>query len=101
LSAKLRRSNVDASAGAVEEVAGASSGAANTGAGVRIILRADSGFTWESLLGLLALPLFKDRIAGLLAIDGPSRTASPCVRPRPQPAAGRSYRHQARPDAVF
>jgi hypothetical protein len=51
LSAKLRRSNIDASAGAVEEVARlVSQIRARWPRGVRILLRADSGFAREALM---------------------------------------------------
>jgi hypothetical protein len=50
LAAKLRRSNIDASAGAVEEVARIIGQIRERWPRVRIILRADSGFARESLM---------------------------------------------------
>ena len=50
LAAKLRRSNIDASAGAVEEVARIVSQIRKRWPRVRILLRADSGFARESLM---------------------------------------------------
>jgi hypothetical protein len=78
LCAKLRRSNIDASAGAVDEVARL---VAQIRAGwprVRILLRADSGFAREELMawceqnrvddvfGLARNPRLTDKIAGAL-----------------------------------
>ncbi len=60
LVAKLRRSNIDASAGAVEEVARIVEQIRSRWPRVRIILRADSGFARDALVtlqGLLALSL--------------------------------------------
>ena len=50
LAAKLRRSNIDASAGAVEEVERIVAQTRARWPGVRIILRADSGFAREALM---------------------------------------------------
>jgi DDE family transposase len=50
LAAKLRQSNIDASAGAVEEVAGIVSQIRKRWPRVRILLRADSGFAREALM---------------------------------------------------
>ena len=50
LAAKLRRSNIDASAGAVEEVARIVARIRERWPRVRIILRADSGFAREALM---------------------------------------------------
>jgi hypothetical protein len=50
LSAKLRRSNIDASAGAVEETERIVAQIRQRWPGVRIILRADSGFAREGLM---------------------------------------------------
>jgi DDE family transposase len=50
LCAKLRRSNIDASAGAVEEVAGIIGQIRASWPRVRILLRADSGFARETLM---------------------------------------------------
>src|SRR3569833_4136884 len=50
LAAKLRRSNIDASAGAVEEVARIVRQIRARWPRVRILLRADSGFARESLM---------------------------------------------------
>ncbi len=50
LAAKLRQSNADASAGAVEEVARIVSQIRARWPGVRILLRADSGFAREALM---------------------------------------------------
>jgi hypothetical protein len=50
LAAKLRRSNIDASAGAVEEVAGIVGQIRARWPRVRILLRADSGFAREALM---------------------------------------------------
>ena len=51
LAAKLRRSNIDASAGAVEEVErGSSPRSAPAGRGSKILLRADSGFARDELM---------------------------------------------------
>lgn len=50
LSAKLRRANIDAAAGAVEEVARLVSQIRERWPNVRIILRADSGFAREELM---------------------------------------------------
>jgi hypothetical protein len=47
LAAKLRRSNIDASAGAVEEVARI---VAQRWPRVKVVLRADSGFAREELM---------------------------------------------------
>ena len=60
LAAKLRRSNIDASAGAVEEVGRIVARIRERWPRVRIVLRADSGFARDSLMslqGLLALSL--------------------------------------------
>jgi hypothetical protein len=51
MAAKLRRSNIDASAGAVEEVARIVAHIRTRWPRVRILLRADSGFTREELMG--------------------------------------------------
>ena len=51
LAAKLRRSDIDASAGAVEEVARVVSQIRACWPRVRILLRADSGFAREALMG--------------------------------------------------
>ncbi|TBC88663.1 IS1380 family transposase [Rhizobium ruizarguesonis] len=50
LSAKLRRSNIDASAGAVEEVGRIVKQIRTRWPGVRIVLRADSGFARDELM---------------------------------------------------
>lgn len=50
LAAKLRRSNIDASKGALEEVARVVTQIRQSWPGVRIILRADSGFAREELM---------------------------------------------------
>lgn len=50
LAAKLRRSNIDASAGAVEEVARIVTRIRARWPGTRILLRADSGFAREALM---------------------------------------------------
>jgi len=50
LCAKLRRSNIDASAGAVDEVARIVGQIRQTWPGVRIILRGDSGFARDALM---------------------------------------------------
>jgi Transposase DDE domain group 1 len=50
LAAKLRRSDIDASAGAVEEVAGIVAQIRKRWPRVRILLRADSGFAREALM---------------------------------------------------
>jgi len=50
LAARLRRSNIDASKGAVEEVERVVTRIRQTWPGVRIILRADSGFAREELM---------------------------------------------------
>jgi hypothetical protein len=51
LAAKLRRSNIDASAGAVEEVARLVAHIRTRWPRVRILLRADAGFAREELMG--------------------------------------------------
>ena len=51
LAAKLRRANIDASAGAVDEVARIVRQLRRHWPGVRILLRADSGFAREALMG--------------------------------------------------
>ena len=51
LAARLRRSNIDASAGAVEETAGIVARIRARWPKVKIILRADSGFAREALMG--------------------------------------------------
>src|ERR1700709_648954 len=51
LAAKLRRSNIDAAAGSVEEVARIVSQIRTRWPRVRILLRADSGFCREALMG--------------------------------------------------
>jgi hypothetical protein len=51
LAAKLRRSNIDASAGAVEEVARIVAQIRARWPSTRILLRADSGFARETLMG--------------------------------------------------
>src|SRR5262249_38761928 len=51
LAAKLRPSNIDASAGAVEEVARIAARIRTRWPRVRILLRADSGFAREELMG--------------------------------------------------
>jgi hypothetical protein len=55
LAAKLRPANVDASAGAVEEVARIVGQTRERWPKTRIILRADSGFARESLMSLRGL----------------------------------------------
>ena len=50
LAAKLRRSNLDASAGAVEEVARIVAQIRERWPGVKIVLRADSGFARDTLM---------------------------------------------------
>ena len=79
LAAKLRRSNIDASAGAVEEVERIVSQIRGQWPRVHIILRADSGFAREALMtwcetnkvdyvfGLARNPRLEKRIAGALA----------------------------------
>ena len=78
LAAKLRRSNIDASAGAVDEVARIVAQLRQHWPGVSITLRADSGFARESLMawceanavdylfGLQRNPRLEERIAGEL-----------------------------------
>ena len=80
LAAKLRRSNIDASAGAVEEVERIVGQIRARWPGVRIVLRADSGFAREALmvwceangvdyvLGLARNPRLVGAIAAELAI---------------------------------
>ena len=51
LCAKLRRSNIDASAGAVEEVAHLVGRIRSRWPGVEVLLRGDSGFAREALMG--------------------------------------------------
>jgi len=51
LVAKLRRSNIDASAGAVEEMTRVVGQIRQAWPGTRIVLRADSGFAREALMG--------------------------------------------------
>jgi len=103
LVAKLRRSNIDASAGAMEEVARIVGQIRERWPRVRIILRADSGFARESLMtlqGLLALSLSgigsKASWPSMVRAE-PHRLP---LRPRPQPVARRPHRHRARPVAV-
>ena len=55
LAAKLRRSNIDASKGAVEEVDRIVAQIRSSWPNVRIILRADSGFAREDLMSLAGL----------------------------------------------
>jgi hypothetical protein len=50
LAAKLRRSNIDASAGAVEEVARIVAQIRARWPRVKVVLRADSGFAREELM---------------------------------------------------
>jgi hypothetical protein len=50
LAAELRRSNIDASAGAVEEIARIVAGIRARWPKVKIVLRADSGFAREALM---------------------------------------------------
>src|ERR1700742_4256648 len=50
LAAKLRRSNIDASAGAVEEIARIAAQIRRRWPRTRILLRADSGFAREALM---------------------------------------------------
>jgi hypothetical protein len=50
LAAKLRRANIDASAGSIEEVARIAAQIRGRWPGVRILLRADSGFAREALM---------------------------------------------------
>ena len=50
LAAKLRRSNIDAAAGAVEETARIVAGMRQRWPKVRILLRADSGFARDALM---------------------------------------------------
>ena len=80
LAAKLRRSNIDASAGAVEEVERIVAQTRARWPEVQIILRADSGFAREALMawceahrvdylfGLARNPRLVDEIAGELAL---------------------------------
>ena len=74
LAAKLRRSNIDASAGAVEEVARIVAQIRARWPRVEILLRADSGFAREALCAGARPP-------------GGFR-----LRARPQRALGRSHR---------
>jgi hypothetical protein len=55
LAAKLRRSNIDAAAGAVEEVARIVAQVRTGWPRVRVLLRADSGFAREALMALAGL----------------------------------------------
>jgi Transposase DDE domain group 1 len=55
LAAKLRRSNIDAAAGALEEVARIVAQIRESWPGVEILLRADSGFARDELMALRAL----------------------------------------------
>jgi hypothetical protein len=50
LAARLRRSNIDASAGAVEEIAGIVTRICRRCPKTRILLRGDSGFAREALM---------------------------------------------------
>jgi Transposase DDE domain group 1 len=79
LAAKLRRANIDASAGALEEVERIVGQIRVRWPRVRILLRADSGFAREALMSPRGPPgprRFANRIDGLLTIDGASGTAS-------------------------
>jgi len=94
LAAKLRRSNIDASAGAVEEIARIIVQIRERWPRVRILLRADSGFARESLMawceanrvdyvfGLARNARLVDRIGVelLQAEDEASRTGKPARR---------------------
>jgi len=91
LAAKLRRSNIDASAGSVEEVARIVGRIRARWPRVRILLRADSGFAREGLMawceanrvdyvfGLARNERLEDRIAGELirAETGSAATGKP------------------------
>ena len=78
LAAKLRRSNIDASAGAIEEVGRIASQIRQHWPRVRILLRADSGFAREALMGVVRGE--SDRLR---------------LRFRPQRPAGRRHRRRA------
>ena len=94
LAAKLRRSNIDASAGAVEEVARIVAQIRARWPRVRILLRADSGFAREALMvwceqnrvdfvfGLARNPRLVEEIAVKLvqAEDEAERTGKPARR---------------------
>jgi hypothetical protein len=92
LAAKLRRSNIDASAGSVEEVARIVAQIRARWPHVRIILRADSGFAREGLMawceanrvdyvfGLARNARLEQRIAPALA-DAHRRSAADAGRP--------------------
>jgi hypothetical protein len=88
LAAKLRRSNIDAAAGSVEEVERMVAQIRARWKGVRILLRADSGFAREALMawceinrvdyvfGLQRNERLEDRIAGEMIRAGQASTAS-------------------------
>ena len=90
LAAKLRRSNIDASAGAVEEVARIVGQIRARWPRVKILLRADSGFARDELMAwceangvdyVFGLAR-NERLVGAIATRWP--------RPRPRPGPGRS-----------
>src|SRR5207249_8168063 len=65
LAAKLRRSNIDASAGAVEEIARIVARIRRRWPKTRILLRGDSGFDLEALMAWFAA----SRVYLLLCLD--------------------------------
>ena len=87
LAAKLRRSNIDASAGAVEEVARIVAQIRARWPQVRIVLRADSGFARDGADGLVRSQRV-DYVLGLARNSAPgaarSRPSWPWPGPRPK-----------------
>ena len=99
LATKLRRSNIDASAGAVEEVDRIVGQIRKRWPRVRILLRADSGFAREALMTLAGLLARVAPRNGSMACWPSMVRGEPgrlCLRPRPQRPAGRRHRHRAR-----
>jgi hypothetical protein len=104
LAARLRRSNIDASAGALEEVARIIDRIRERWPRARIVLRTDSGFARDALISLQSLLALSPTEIG-------SKTSWPSMvrrkprrlppRPRPQSAPGRPHRHRPGPVAVF
>jgi hypothetical protein len=90
LSAKLRRANIDASAGAVEEVARIVGQVRGRWPQVRIILRGDGGFAREALMAQVAKRTGSTISSGSRATRGwssASRSSSPGPSMTPKPPA--------------
>jgi hypothetical protein len=96
LAAKLRRSNIDASAGSVEEVRRIIAQVRSRWPQVRIILRADSGFAREALMAWCEANKV-DYVFGLARNQRLEQRIAPALAQ----AQGRSRANQGRPARVF